>query len=319
VRGAVEATASEWGGRGSLIVTNRHLNACRESQFRLGATDDAGSVYHVFDPNGLDAVLATLDTLADFKDYLVKREALMRRHQEITGSSEEDLLGLFLMSFDESTNSHEFAASQEPYALIDNSHWQAWCVSRQRRARDAANEVSYVWDELIEKFTDHIQSQTLEHTTSAEFTDIERLMRLFAAENRLKRRIFGESLVQMAQTTPVGAVRRRHFRSDAELDRFWVFLAAPKPPDVDYDKYRLHRRQHLIECCLVVKHLYPEARTIIGFAFGDVDGHFTEDATSVDVTDWDDEAAVEARYLHEVRGIFSNVNHLDATTYNYPI
>ena len=58
-------------------------------------------------------MLTTLDTAPDFLDYLKKRQALLCRPQTVISSSEEDLLGLFMTSFDEQTENRDFPASPD--------------------------------------------------------------------------------------------------------------------------------------------------------------------------------------------------------------
>ena len=67
VRGAAAAARTEWGGRGSLMITNLGLDECATTPFRLGSFDSRGTFVHIFDEVALDAVLQTLDTAPDRK------------------------------------------------------------------------------------------------------------------------------------------------------------------------------------------------------------------------------------------------------------
>jgi len=69
-RGASAACAKALGGSGSLMVTNRKLEECKDTPFQVGAFDAVGNVFHVLDEAVLDVVLRTLDTVSDFVEYL---------------------------------------------------------------------------------------------------------------------------------------------------------------------------------------------------------------------------------------------------------
>ena len=318
VRGAADAARSEWGGRGSLIVTNRPLDSCLEAPFRVGTTDVSGRFFHVFDQNALDAVLGTLDTAKDLLEYLSKREALLSRPKQVTASSEEDVLGFFMMSFDPATNQHDFPDDPASSLAIDNSHWEAWASSEQRAARDQANVVSYLWDELVDKFSFHILGGTLESPLLSSVADQEPLARWLASLSRFKRRILSSTLVDMLQTTNRGQIRRRYLPATATDEPFWVFVVLPKPDEVTYEAYRQARRGLLAQHVYVVKFLHPEALDIVAVALGDSDGEMTEDAMVADCRDWSQEFVEEGRRLNE-GGIFRSPTQSRRTEYNYPV
>jgi hypothetical protein len=317
VRGAAEAARSAWAGRGSLFVTNRSLNSCSEAPFRLGTTDHAGRFFHIFDENALDVVLATLDTARDFLEYLAKRHAFLSRTQDVVASSEEDLLGLFMRSYREDENSRDFPDACGLYLLVDSSHWDAWASSEQRRARDGANQVSYLWDELIEKFAFHTLNGSAETSTSHEVSEQEPLLRWLASESRFKRRILSESLIEMLQSTKPAQIRRRHHPPAADGSPHWVFLVAPQPPGVSYADYRLVRKELLRQHIFVVKYLHPEATDIVGIAIGETEGDMTEDAMWIDCREWSDEDFQAGRDLRERQGIFRSPVRLSGTKYEY--
>jgi hypothetical protein len=74
VRGAAQASQATWGGRGSVMTSNGSFEEAANHPLRLGAIDADGRMFHIFDEVAFDAVLQTLDTIADFRDYIAKRE-----------------------------------------------------------------------------------------------------------------------------------------------------------------------------------------------------------------------------------------------------
>lgn len=319
VRGAAVAATSEWGGRGSLFTTNRPLSTCSNEPFHLGSAGDSGAFFHVFDEVALDAVVRTLDTAADFIGYLKKREAFFTFGPEIVAAGEEELLGLFLMSFDIERNEIDFPRNDATAIFVDESHWDAWLESPQRAARDSANQISYAWDGLIEKFSHHVLEGTQEFASSTDVAEQEPLLRWLSRESRFRRRVLAENLIEMVNTTPPGTVRRRYHPPDRAGDPYWLFLVFPQPPSVPYDRHRELRRLMLEGHLCVVKHLHPEAVDLAGIAVGESDGQMTEDAMYIDASAWTPEAAEHGRRLHEEQGIFARATPLHQRHWDYPV
>jgi hypothetical protein len=319
VGGAAEAAAAAFHGRGSLLTTSRPLPACAEAPFRLGCTDERGRFFHVFDRNGLDAVLGTLDTAYDFLDYLSKRERLLTRGCDLVASSEEDLLAFFMLSFDETTKTRDFPRGLGSAHFVDRSSWTRWQASEQRVARDAANQTSYFWDHLVEKFTYYFMRGEAEHTSCDDVNEFEQLARWLGRASRLRRRVLAQSLLDMMRTTAPGQIRRRLIVALEPGEPFWVFVVAPQPPFGSYEDYREVRRLLLRDHMCVVKHLHPEVLDIVGIAIGETDGELTEDAMLMDCREWSAELEELGRRLHVEEGIFKQPARLAGTVYEYPV
>lgn len=318
VRGAASAARSEWGGRGSLVVTNRPLDACSSVPFWLGARDASGVLFHVIDEVALDAVLQTLDTAADFITYIRRREHFFLSAPDVVAASEEDLLGLYLMSYTQATNRLDFPHATGP-VVVDGSHWDAWLASPQHKARQSANEISYVWDELIEASAQHAVEGTQEFTSATTLAEHERLLRWLSRETRFRRRILSQNLVEMLQATQPGQERRRYQTPEDDGDPYWILLVLPPPPDVPYEKYRVDRRTRLEQLTYVVKYLHPEARDIVGLAVGEDESGSSQDAICLDCTDFPEELLEVGRRLHEERGYFASGRILRQKHWDYPV
>lgn len=319
VRGAAEAARSEWGGRGSLFSTSRSLEQCAKEPFHLGSVGESGAFFHIFDEVALDVIMQTLDTAPDFLGYLKKREAFFRSGPEIVAAGEEELLGLYLMNFDPERNDIDFPRTAATAVFVDESHWDAWLESPQRAARDSANQHSYAWDRLIEKFAHHIIEGTQEFSSSGNVAEQEPLLRWLSRESRFRRRVLTENLLEMIGTTPAGRIRRRYRPPEHDGDPYWLFLVFPQPPRMSYVKHRELRRIMLEGHLCVVKHLHPHAVHLAGIAVGESEGHMTEDAMYIDATTWPPEAAETGRRLHEVEGIFARPTRIHQRHWDYPL
>jgi hypothetical protein len=277
-------------------------------------------MFHVFDENALDAVLTTLDTASDFITYLCRREALLCRPYQVTASSEEDLLGLYMLNFDADRDQVDFPNAPPGQAMfVDGTYWDAWITGPQRAARDTANAISYAWDELIERSTHNALRGTQEFATSALIADQEPLLRWLSRETRLHRRLFSSFITTMIRSTPPGVLRRRYVRPEREGEPYWVFAIFSPKDGTPYDLYRQQRRQLLEALTQVVKHLHPEAMDIVGLAFGGDSDGVSEDAIYLDARHWNDDLATSARRIYEVTGFFSKSAPIAVRFHEYSI
>jgi hypothetical protein len=85
-------------------------------------------------------------------------------------AGEEALLGLYVGKINEQ-DEHDFVVPSEtgdrPLALSE-SRWHGFLESGERRRKLKADEVSYLWDQLIELFTRHYMAGTSHHLTEVE-------------------------------------------------------------------------------------------------------------------------------------------------------
>lgn len=321
-RGAADVSRRIWGGTGSLFVTNEALKSCATEPFHLGAFDDQGRMYHVFEEVALEAVLNTLDTVADFCEYLVKRERFFRRKMTIVATGEEDLLGFYLLHGHSEAHGHDFVVPDEAtHVSIDESYWQGWVTGRQRRAKVEADASSYNWDRLIERFTHHGSTGSTSYTESlpGRRGDLERPMRWMARESRVRRRMLADSLIEIMQTTSSAQLRRRLVRPSEEGDPYWVFFICPGKSQMEYAQYRHVRQQFLIKHCYVVKHLFPDAKDIMALAVEPPNPTMSEDIVYFDAREWDEEMDAEAKQLREKLQIFTNMQEIRSQVWEFPV
>lgn len=317
-RGAGDASRSVWGGRGSLFVTNKPLNECEGRPLTLGFFDERRRPVHVFDEVALDAVLGTLDTVADFCSYLRKKEAFFERTQEVIATGEEDLLGYYLGHWAE--GAHDFKVDAGVTTVFfDESQWSGWCKSEQFKAKKRADAISYAWDKLIEKFSFHIAAGTQEFASPGGVPAQEPIVRWMAREGRLRRRMLAQCLLDAMKTTPKGQARRRYMKPSFPGDPFWVFFVLPRTDDYTEAKYRETRRVTLAALCYIVKYLNPEATDICGIAVGTNPNEMSEDAIYLDARNWTASLEQEARELYERTGFFSQATMTKDTEWEYPL
>jgi len=104
--------------------------------------------YMVFDGTTLPVVLSELSTIADFLDYLRKKEALYTEGRYVKSNSELDLLGYFLW------HGREFPTVDAEAYATDPKLWEKVEADAQFLAAREENKVSVFWDGHIEYLTE---------------------------------------------------------------------------------------------------------------------------------------------------------------------
>lgn len=319
VHGAAEACRRVHGGSGSLMVASENRGGTN-SAFTVAPPFPEKGFVHVVDEAVLGQLLGNLDTASDLVAYLRAKERLFTSGPSVFAAGEEELLGLYFSDIGAS-GEHEFVFDEDAdHLMVAEGYWERYLRSPERAAKAAADEVSYAWDRLIEKFSFHMRSGTSSYSTHVSVAEMERVPRWMARENRTRRRMLARKLVAMVENPrPAG---------DASLllpskrgDPHWVFVVLPeKPSGLSEEAYRERRRTMLQAYCYVTKHLHPEAADICGIATNAAqDGGMSEDALYLDASEWSDELAETARYLHEEGGLFRKVNFSAGSEDEYPV
>ena len=162
------------GGSGSLMIAPRVIGPMHTKRgeggcqpFTIGQIDPKKGYVHVFDDTSLNVVMETLDTITDFVMYLTKKERFIQSGQLVWAAGEEDLLAYYLKDIN-SDGEHDFIIPGDYNALvIQEGLWADFLRNPRRRAQLEQNEVSYIWDMLIERFSKHILARTQYFTTSS--------------------------------------------------------------------------------------------------------------------------------------------------------
>jgi hypothetical protein len=196
------------GSRGSLLFDSglagkdHHDNVDALHLFSVGWIDPSQGFVHVLDDVSLDIVLETRDTITDFVAYLRWKEDLLisarRRELRVIHTGEEELLAYYLATF--SNGQHGFSPPEGCNVLcLEEGEWDDFRSSPERAAQLAADQVSYLWDEIIEKFNKHILGGTSHHKSTPLVAHRERIMRFFAREPRTRRRILADALLGLIE------------------------------------------------------------------------------------------------------------------------
>ncbi len=313
------------GGSGSLRVrTDLRGKAHYEGDvlpFAVGDLDPEKRFVHVLDDTTLDIVLGALTTASDFIDYLTKKETLFRSAKIVHAEGEEDLLAFYLSDINE-REEHDFIFPHgHPDQIVFHpGHWEDFSASEARAVQIDADQISYVWDRLIEHFTNHVLGGTSISTAPVSSQEVP--LRWMAREGRTARRVLGFSLMEILEKTPNKPLFRatRVVRPPRPGSPQYVFLVLGPPPDKPESDYRKFRQFVLDLLCKGVRLHHPEATDIVGFATEpNGTGGRSEDIMYFDGRTWTPEMEQEVRVWNDKLGLFKTMKETArGTVYEYP-
>jgi hypothetical protein len=290
------------GGSGSLPLMSDPAGKCQSVDlFYIGEERHKGRCVHVLDDTILSLVIRELDTLSDFVRYLEQRELLFAHHAVIA-TGEEDLLGFYLQTVKPGIGNCFFIGDEKFDGLfVDESCWQGLTSLPQYRNSKLANRPSYVWDRLIEYFTEGWRTGTLEEGT--ETADLEKALRLMASTSRLERRGVGRMITVALEADPSDFRASFFLRADDQTTVFCVVV--PKQPDsLIPEKYRIARQNLMIMYARTIRIRYPaiQQALVVGLKPSRQTGPHSEDLLLYDYSDWDSEIeALTREFMDELQ------------------
>ena len=277
-------------GRPTLELSPKTLGD--EKPFAVGRVSGTNGWVHVFDETTLPVVLSELSTIADFLDYLRKKEALYTGGRFARAFSEGDLVGYFLWK------GREFpAVASESYG-VDANIWEEVKADPQFLAGREENKVSAFWDGLIEYLAELYMKEELEHGNQHTIKDYERTVRVMAGETRFRRRIISKWILERAELAKKGYVGS--LLQSEQPNVLYVLLIGPGDGGKDHDTYRKARMKELTARCVAAKAVHPERQIILGIALDarDVKGS-SEDFLYMDTSEWTQEQVADAGKIRQ--------------------
>jgi hypothetical protein len=293
--------------------------------FAVGDVDPEGPFVHVFDETALDLVMSEMDTVSDFVQYLQEREQAIRGKRLLFAPGEAEMLALYMQTRN-ADHEHEFPRPQafgaDPdFAIMPISGlYQDFVSSPAYKRKKAADAGSYIWDELIRTFTDHILAGTSigiadELPTAAR---AEPGLRIMARESRLARRALGSAFAdalreaerQKQERFTRVAVPDRAFMDPEAAGYIFMVLAYPTKLNLEggYEQYRKARVAMLETYCFAFLYEHRNLRRMVGIAL-DASSRVTgreggsEDLVAVEVKEWTPELERDVqrrRSLYEI-------------------
>ncbi|WP_437999677.1 hypothetical protein WMF26_06925 [Sorangium sp. So ce185] len=318
--GAGERCRRELGNNGSLVLMPKRSDGT-ESPFNaplsVGWVVPGKPYVHVLDDVSLDVILRELDTVADFTKYLRKKEDFVASGRLLIASGELDLLGLYLRTM--RGEEHDFSTHDTDLVALDDGVWEELVASPEYSARKRRNQVSYLWDGLIEAFATHLQDGTLAIGRDLGIQTVEPALRLMASESRLARRMLGDALDDLFHKTPTNGKNTRVVTSRDRGERAYVLSLVSSHGYPDYSEYRRIRENRLLAYCHVAKHLWPNLEHVVGVGAepaGSAGG--SEDLLYLDARTWTQEQEDWARRLHQEHGLLKRARFTQTMENEFP-
>ena len=223
---------------------------------------------HILDSYNLEIILKELDTFYDFTSYIsAKEEAIAKFNFMYSG--EEDLLAHYYHNFDEVKGTHFIGAKGEELVLllIPEGEWQVFINSGPYLRKKKADEVSYLWDRLLQRTGQNAIDGTL--IGDGGIYDSESAIFEMAKEPRFSRRALSEHMIASINNFPEGEklARNLSFMPSFFPLTAYVFLQVHHPEITDYDNdYRPKRRAMLEIACGAARNKFNQYTKIIGIA-----------------------------------------------------
>lgn len=296
VSGAAER-CHELTGRPTLCLDLDVVDA--GTPFSVGSMTNQRSWVHVFDEVTLHRLLAALSTTRDFVDYLEAKEGLLDGGLFKGADSELDILGYYLWY------GRSFPA-QNGFFRLEPDLWHQVCADQQFQRGMQENQVSFLWDGLIEYLTKHYLDETLEFGNELTMSEWEVLVRLMASETRFYRRVLSEEIIRRVDSVRAGEQFKIGTILPSENPEIqYVLLVGPGSTEEEHAAYREDRGRELQLRCVAAKAARPTSRYFVGIALdGKQAGGGSEDFCLIDTEGWGDDDIAGAQRVQKELGYF---------------
>jgi len=339
------------GGSGSLMIfpqlTSEIIANPKDPEnipFAIGDLHPDRSFVHVLDDVTLDLILTELDTITDFVNYLEKKERFIRSGHLSYAAGEEELLSYYVIHLDKDKE-HNFTSptkggwKQRDFLTLEEGGWAEVHVNPQYVAKKKADEISYMWDDLVSTFTTHMLNGTsLAYDDNFDLKqpgavklDIsyhERAIRYMALESRFRRRVLSAQIYEaINRASPNLRYARIIPPGPDPASTAYVFLQFPRSPeDSDYASYRKRRHITAYAYCMALKSDHLEYIRVIGIAteppLFNKNSFVSEDLVLLECDEWTSEMQMEADRLRESLQILQpdsiKSHHFSANEYPEP-
>lgn len=265
---------------------------------------DKHNPVHLFDSHNLPIVLGELDTISDFSWYLDEKARAIKRFDSLSYCGEEDLLGHYLLNFDEKANTHIIGNGEAfDCVMIGEGEWHGFAQSDLYKNTKRADAVSYLWDELIQRTCQNALDGMLGGNADL-FRGKSAIVEM-VKEPRFARRALSSKMRDNIIGFPESAshlTRHVSLMPSFYPDVGYVFFQLRVPSAMRADPDYLDKRRTLLEiACGAAKNKFPHLKKVIGIGTDapKFDGGWnSEDFIFMPCEEWN----------HEVRAHYSKLN-----------
>lgn len=339
--GATQHCQNYFSGKstGSLLFSSSVFNP--DSPFIIGDIKPNGPFIHVLDEYTLPILIQELNTITDFISYLEEKENFLRSGKQVIYSGEEGLLAHYIAGYDENTRKHTFISSKQSKLLedinniiIDSGQWTDINNHPTYISKREADQISYLWDNLINQFTKHNIAKT-SNTYGRSSKEHEGGFRYMALEPRFYRRILSKLLFDAIESytgSPndgLAKITILPFSNQAGLIYLFIQFPFNKTKFDNYEQYCEERLMYLYKACMATKAVLPSLKNIsitkvIGVTF-EPPKHVLKDINSESIIclfcdKWTEKQQADGELFHNELDLFASkkmiINQL--TEKNFP-
>lgn len=256
---------------------------------------------HIFDEISFQKIVSELDTITDFIEYLVRKEAFLSEKSRIfIAGGEEDLLAYYL------TQGRKFPTNVDGLT-ISSGMWDEFERSEVYLDRKKEDLISYAWDHLIKNLCKWFLDGELltEHTIE----DYELAIRTMAKENRFQRRILSKYFGEMLHNK----IQARIAPSNSGVT--YVFQANNPSVSREDRQAELHMR------CIIARGIFRENKTVVGIATEQresPDEQESFDLVHYTLEEWTPKMQKISDEIQQKTGYFKAMSKRSFTEYEYP-
>ena len=248
---------------------------------------------HVMTEQSFRQVLTEMDTITDFTEYLIAKEAVIQSKSLIVCEGpESNMLSWYL------THERTFPQGQD-FIMFGDTIWAGLQTDATFLRKKAADENSYGWDRLIEALADPTAKPI--EGPGPELNELELVLRQMARESRLNRRVLGAEAVDFVVAAQAGKLRSRVLSSASGINYIMVYFPPTESPEL--------RRNEIIGRCYVTRHRIGKGNVLVGIGLSrHVPGvGSASDLIYLQFPQWSNEDDAFAREIQERLGYFANV------------
>jgi hypothetical protein len=295
---------------GSLCVSYKNLNSDDKGfNFPFTIDIDRSNPVHVFDSHNLPILLSELDTFSDFKNYIVEKEIAIKKYQFLAYCGEEDLLAHFFLNFDPVENKYTISTTDEKTnaIMIGEGEWNDFIQTSAYKSKKKADEVSYLWDRLIQKTSLNALNGVVGGNANL-FTK-ENAIYEMAKEPRLARRAISKRIIRAISNFPTDNKPIYRFVSyipSLEPNKAYIFLQLKAEINgATRDEIRELRQYMLGVACGSAKNKFMYLQKIVGIATDPpkLNQIISEDFILLDCSTWSQEQQMHYDTENEIEGM----------------
>jgi hypothetical protein len=176
-------------------------------------------------------LLEELDTVPDLVSCLACKEAFISTPGVVVSvPGEEEILARYMLTMRDGQHALPATPKDASFFGLPEGDWVGYADSPQRAAKRRADEVSYLWDSIIEHHSQFLRAGSAVSIPEQPPDQVqhERIVRAMASQNRVVRRQCGSDLhYVLSRDDPLGVFARIHM-TGRPPDRAFVFLAAKR-------------------------------------------------------------------------------------------